>query len=45
MLSERGHTLAESIRGVTFLEEGKAEEKREETPMPQVIGGRDDMAM
>jgi hypothetical protein len=43
-VTERGHEVAERIRSVTFLEEGPKAEVVS-TPMPQVIGGRDDLAM
>ncbi|MDB5095838.1 MAG: hypothetical protein JWM80_259 [Cyanobacteria bacterium RYN_339] len=44
MVTERGHLVAEQIRSVTFLEETPTAEVVS-TPMPQVIGGRDDLAM
>jgi hypothetical protein len=43
MVQTRGHAMAEQIRSVTFLEE--APEQVMSTPAPQVIGGRDDLAM
>lgn len=44
MVEERGHEVAERIRSVSFLEEGGTEQVMS-TPAPQVIGGRDDLAM
>jgi len=44
LVQERGHLVAEQIRSITFLEEGPTDQVMS-TPAPQVIGGRDDLAM
>ena len=46
MVHERGHLVADRIRSITLLEEtAEPYVPVVSTPGPQVIGGRDDMAM